>query len=50
VTETDAKNNRIFNKRKATGRIDGLVALTMAVALLLEGKNEREPEYQMFFL
>ncbi|BAO90696.1 terminase large subunit [Caballeronia cordobensis] len=50
VTETDAKNNRIFNKRKATGRIDGLVALTMAVALLLEGKNEREPEYQLFFL
>ncbi|WP_250532425.1 terminase TerL endonuclease subunit [Caballeronia sp. ATUFL_F1_KS39] len=50
VTETDAKNNRIFNKRKATGRIDGLVALTMAIALLLEGKNEREPEYQIFFV
>ncbi|MDR5757895.1 terminase TerL endonuclease subunit [Caballeronia sp. LZ035] len=50
VTDTDPKNNRIFNKRKATGRIDGLVALTMAVALALAGETERQPEYQMFFL
>jgi phage terminase large subunit-like protein len=50
VTETDPKNNRIFNKRKATGRIDGLVALTMAVALALAGATERQPEYQIFFL
>jgi phage terminase large subunit-like protein len=50
VTESDAKNNRVFNKRKATGRIDGLVALVMAVGLALDGLQEREPEYQMFFL
>jgi phage terminase large subunit-like protein len=50
VTESDAKNNRVFNKRKATGRIDGLVALVMAVGLALDGVHEREPEYQMFFL
>jgi phage terminase large subunit-like protein len=50
VIETDAKSNRIFNKRKATGRIDGLVALTQAVALLLNKTTERVPEYQMFFL
>ncbi|WP_322046056.1 terminase large subunit [Paraburkholderia sp. J67] len=49
VTETDPKNNRVFNKRKATGRIDGLVALTMAVGLALSDVEEREPEYQMFF-
>lgn len=50
VTETDPKNNRVFNKRKATGRIDGLVALTMAVGLALDGIKEREPEYAMFFI
>lgn len=50
VTESDPKNNRVFNKRKATGRIDGLVALVMAVGLALDGVQEREPEYQMFFL
>lgn len=50
VIETDPKNNRIFNKRKATGRIDGLVALTMAVGLAFGEVKEREPEYQMYFL
>jgi phage terminase large subunit-like protein len=31
VLEADAKGNRIFQKRKSTGRIDGLVALSMAM-------------------
>lgn len=31
VLENDAANNRKFTKRKANGRIDGIVALTMAV-------------------
>lgn len=31
VCETDLHQSRIFSKRKATGRIDGLVALAMAV-------------------
>jgi len=35
VLEADAKNNRIFTKRKSKGRIDGLVALAMAVGLAL---------------
>lgn len=30
ILEADNKGNRIFNKRKSTGRIDGLVALAMA--------------------
>jgi phage terminase large subunit-like protein len=30
VLDTDEKESRIFKKRKSTGRIDGLVALTMA--------------------
>lgn len=50
VTDSDAKNNRVFNKRKAIGRIDGLVALAMAIGLALDGVQEREPEYQMFFI
>jgi len=31
VTEQDANLNRILSKRKATGRIDGVVALAMAI-------------------
>lgn len=31
VLEADQKDNRIFNKRRSTGRIDGVVALAMAV-------------------
>lgn len=33
VLETDAAGNRKFTKRKATGRIDGIVALAMAMKL-----------------
>ncbi|MGF6607064.1 phage terminase large subunit-like protein [Paraburkholderia sp. WSM4175] len=52
VIESDAKNNRMFRKRKETGRrIDGIVALTMAIGLALDKTaSTREPEYQMFFL
>lgn len=50
VIDADPKNNRVFNKRKATGRIDGLVALTMAVGLAFDGVKDREPEYQIFFV
>ena len=31
VMEADAQENRCFSKRKRTGRIDGAVALAMAV-------------------
>ena len=31
VLEADAKDNRIFTKKKSTGRIDGVVAAAMAV-------------------
>jgi phage terminase large subunit-like protein len=34
VTLTDDQNSRIFSKRKSTGRIDGLVALAMAIGKL----------------
>lgn len=41
VIESDAKSNRIFTKRKSTGRIDGMVALVMAIGLAF---NETETE------
>ncbi len=33
VTEADQKENRIFAKKKSTGRIDGVVASAMAMVL-----------------
>ena len=34
VHRTDDKANRIYDKRKSTGRIDGLVAVAMAIGLM----------------
>lgn len=49
VLEADAKNNRIFTKRRSKGRIDGLVALAMAVGLALN--NPVKPKaYQTLFM
>lgn len=40
VTEEDPAGNRKFTKRKATGRIDGLIALTMAVRMAMTNIDE----------
>jgi phage terminase large subunit-like protein len=45
----DAAGNRKFDKQKATGRIDGIVALAMAANLAMASKPQ-EPTYQMIFL
>lgn len=52
VLEADAKNNRVFTKRRSKGRIDGLVALTMAVGLGQNAHTEEDSssEYQLFFV
>ena len=50
VVQADPAGNRKLNKVKSTGRIDGAVALTMAVGSAVLGENEPDPEYQMFFL
>jgi phage terminase large subunit-like protein len=34
VADSDPAGNRKFNKRKASGRIDGMVALAMAVGVM----------------
>jgi phage terminase large subunit-like protein len=40
VLEIDDPGSRKFTKRKATGRIDGIVALAMAAKLATEGGND----------
>ena len=41
--ESDQQNNRWFSKRKATNRIDALVALAMAVGAATEGAEASAP-------
>lgn len=47
ITEMDPQENRRFNKRKAKGRIDPLVALTMAVGLAMEAEQAGIPDDYM---
>lgn len=48
VIETDATGNKKWEKRKSTGRIDGIVATCMAVGLAMT--SEPAPEFQVFFV
>jgi len=48
VTERDAAGNIKLNKKKATGRIDGMVAMTMAVGALTEYKEAAPAPSIMF--
>lgn len=51
VVSTDPAENRKFVKGKATGRIDGAVALAMAVgAKMLAPPEEPKPKFQFFSL
>ncbi len=50
-TESDNKENRIFTKRKSRGRIDGVVALAMAVGLAEDGQDNSMPDdYEMMIV
>lgn len=49
VTEADPFDNRWFSKRKATNRIDAVVALAMAIGVATAG-TESAPAYQLFFV
>ena len=42
VTESDAADNRKLSKKKATGRIDLMVAAVMAAGLALSATKEDE--------
>jgi phage terminase large subunit-like protein len=46
--ELDAAGNRKLNKAKATGRIDGAVALAMAVAATMSNNDEDDGDFDDF--
>jgi phage terminase large subunit-like protein len=46
VLEEDAAGNRKFTKRKATGRIDGIVALVMAIGNAMGRDDDGPSVYQ----
>lgn len=48
VTEADQKENRIFAKKKSTGRIDGVVASAMAIGAA-EGYEPDDGDVEGFF-
>jgi len=48
VAVTDPAGNRKLDKSKATGRIDGMVALAMAIGGASQAINEPKPKLQMF--
>ena len=50
VVHIDPAGNRKLAKDKSSGRIDGLVALAMAVGAASAEVKEREPEYQMLVI
>lgn len=50
IAISDPSGNRKLDKSKATGRIDGIVALAMAMGCATSKKEERKPEYEMFFV
>jgi len=49
VLERDAAGNPKWEKRKSTGRIDGIVALSMAIGLAAQPEI-RTPSYEIMFL
>lgn len=50
VITMDPAGNRKLDKKKARGRIDGMIALMMAVAVAATEELEPSPEYQILIL
>jgi phage terminase large subunit-like protein len=48
VVRPDPAGNRKLDKAKSSGRIDGMVALTMAFGVVPESEEDK-PTYQMLF-
>jgi phage terminase large subunit-like protein len=46
--EKDAAGNRKLNKARATGRIDGAVALCMAFGIVSKQNDEEEGDFEGF--
>ncbi len=50
AVETDPAGNMKLSKKASTERIDGAVALVMAVDLMDRNNSQRQPEYNLFFI
>lgn len=50
VVSSDPAGGRKLDKFKATGRIDGMVALAMATGISAKHEKEPEKEYNLFFV
>ena len=48
ITRSDEHENRKFDKRKSMGRIDGVVALAMAVGVA--SASVTVPAYDLYFI
>ena len=48
--EHQANGNRKVTKKRATGHVDGLVALLMAIGVANLPDKEKAKEYQMIFV
>jgi phage terminase large subunit-like protein len=50
AVDTDAAGNRKLNKDRSFGRIDGMVAMAMAVGIASSSMDEPEKKYQVLFV
>jgi phage terminase large subunit-like protein len=50
IVSTDSTGNRKFEKSKTTGRIDGMVALAMAIGVRPSEPEEKPKKFQMMFV
>jgi phage terminase large subunit-like protein len=50
VVSRDPAGNRKLDKAKASGRIDGMVALTMAIGCKTKADAAPAPTYEVFFV
>jgi phage terminase large subunit-like protein len=50
IVRRDEAGNRKLDKHKATGRIDGMVALAMALGCRTKADAEPAPDHQVFFV
>jgi len=46
ILEADKQNNRVFDKRRSRGRIDGIVALAMAAGFADAGATDARSDYE----
>jgi phage terminase large subunit-like protein len=48
--QRDGKDNLMFTKKKSRGRIDPVIAMTIATALWLRRPEVEEPQYSIAFM